>query len=548
MRNYLILAVCLVLAVATHAPAQARKPDFIFINRGEVGTLDPNRISWMQDIRIANALWEGLYAMDPETLDPIPGTAEKIDISPDGLTYTFHIRPSAKWSNGDPCTSNDFLFAWRRMLENSSGDYVYLFYYIKGAREYAEAYAADPAKADWSTVGISAPDERTFVVTLRHPVPFFPDLCAFAPFFPLHEKSMSKFAEKNPTTGRTTWRGEWTNPPNLVTNGPFKLTRWQLRVGMTLEKNPHYWDVANVKSDVIESISVDDPLLAFQKYEQGQVDWMSDVTGEIGGELLEAGRTDYRVFPSFGTYFYTINCLPELPGGRKNPFYDVRVRQAFAMAIDKQPIVEDITRLGEEITSNYIPADSFKGYRKPTGLPFDVERARKLLAEAGYPNGQGFPRLTLLYNTEFAQHALIAQYIARQLQEKLNVKLELEGVEIKQFQQRLHDKQYDIARASWYGDYQDLTTFTDKYLTGGGNNDSGWSNAEYDKLCHDANFELDLAKRSEMLSQAEQILLNEVPIIPLYHYVNSWLHRDNVKGIYRHPRNTVLLKYVYVER
>jgi oligopeptide transport system substrate-binding protein len=541
------LSMIVLLACAQQADARQARADFVFINRGEVGTLDPNRMSWLQDIRIGYGLWEGLYSMNPATLEPIPGAAERVEISDDKTVYTFYLRPQAKWSNGDRVTSGDFVFAWRRMLQEP-GDYTYLLHYIKGAKEHEAAYGKDVKSADFETVGIKALDDLTLEVRLNHPVSFFPDLCAFPPYFPLHEKSMEKFKEVNPSTGKVSYRDDFTLPPGLVTNGAFKLVKWQLKVGIRLEKNEHYWDKANVRSSSVESLSVDDPLLAFQRYEAGDVDWLSEVTGEIGAELREAGREDYHIFPSFGTYFYTINCKPELPGGRKNPFADVRVRQAFAMAIDKQPIVDNITRLGEQITSNYVPAESFEGYPKPEGLPFDLGRAKKLLGEAGYPNGIGFPKLRLLYNTEFAQHGLIAQSVAKQIKSNLGVDLELEGVEIKQFQERLHGKQYDIARASWYGDYHDLTTFTDKYLTDGGNNDSAWSNARYDKLCADANYEIDPVKRMKMLAEAEAILLDEVPIIPLYHYVNSWAHAENVKGVYRNSRNVTLLKHVYVER
>lgn len=542
----LILATSILIVSMVGACEKTKKADFVFVNRGDIGTLDPNRMSWMQDIRIGYALWEGLYALDPDTLDPIPGAAEKIDISEDKLTYTFHMRSNGKWSNGEPVTSRDFVFAWRRMLEEP-GDYTYLFFYITGARAYSDGFAKDPKSVKWETVGVKAPDEKTLVVTLENPTPFFPDIVAFAPMFPLNEKSLDKFKRTDASTGRTTYDAAFTQPPNLITNGPYMLTRWQLKVGQTLTKNPHYWDAANVVSNTIESQNYEDPLLAFQKYEQGEVDWLADTTGDIAAQLRDAGRKDVRIFPSFGTYFYTFNCLPTLPGGRKNPFADIRVRQALTMAIDKNPIVQNVSKLGEPITSVYVPP-TFPTYRQPIGLPYDVEKAKSLLAEAGYPGGQGFPSVKLTFNTEFNDHKLIAEIVSRQWNRTLGINIELDGVEIKQFQARLHGKDYDVARASWYGDYNDVSTFTDKYLSDSLNNDSAWKNAEYDSLLHQALKERDPQKRLDLLSQAEQILVKEVPIIPLYHYVNKYVMRDNVKGIPLNPRNMVIFKKVTAGR
>jgi len=546
MKSPLRILACVLATLLLTPSLFGQKADFIFVNRGDVGTLDPNRMSWMQDIRIGYALWEGLYALDPDSLNPIPGAAEKIDLSEDKLTYTFHLRDNGKWSNGDPVTSNDFLFAWRRMLEEP-GDYTYLFYYIKGARPYSEGFEKNPKSMNFDTVAIKAPDPKTLVVTLSNPTPFFPDIVAFAPMFPLNQKSMEKFRRTDNATGRTTYDSTFIQPPNLITNGPFMLTRWQLKVGQTLTKNPHYWDAKNVLCNTIESQNYDDPLLAFQKYEQNAVDWLADTTGDIAAQLRDAGRKDVKIFPSFGTYFYSFNCLPTLPGGRKNPFADVRVRQALTMAIDKRPIVRNVTKLVEEITSVYVPP-TFPKYKKPTGIAYDVEKAKQLLSQAGYPDGKNFPQLKLMFNTEFNDHKLIAEIISRQWKQRLNINIELDGIEIKQFQTRLHDKDYDVSRASWYGDYNDISTFTDKYLSDSLNNDSGWKNPDYDRLLREAEKESDPQKRFDLLSQAEQILVTEVPILPLFHYVNKYVMRDNVKGIPLNPRNMVVFKRVTAGR
>jgi oligopeptide transport system substrate-binding protein len=515
---------------------------FNFINRDELNTLDPNRMSWLQDIRIGYALWEGLYALDPQTLKPVPGTADHIDVSPDKTVWTFHIRPTARWSNaaGDRVTGGDFVFAWRRMLEQP-GDYTYLFNCIRGAEDYEKAFG-ERKPADFSTVGIAAPSDEVLRVTLKHPLAYFPDLCAFPAFFPLNAKSMAPFRNAG-----NTYDNRFTRPPALVTNGPYRLAAWDFKRDLRLEKNPWYWDAAIVKSPTIEMVDANDPQWAFLEYESGAVDWIAEFSGEIPAELRIRHRPDLHVFPGFGTYFYSINCLPTLPSGQRNPLADVRVRQALDLALDKRPIVDTVTRMGEPIAENYIPPGIFDGYHSPTGFGFDLPKARKLLADAGYPGGEGFPRLSILFNTD-GSHGAIAEVVSREWKQNLGISLDLEAVEIKVFRQRLHNKDYTIARASWIGDYNDVSTFTDKYLTGGGNNDSGWSDPRYDALCHQAELETDPVRRLALLSHAEDLIDTELPIIPLYHYVNAYLFRDNVHGIPLNPRDMVNFKSVQVVR
>lgn len=543
LRLALIFAVLGSLLAGTFAWSRRTvggKADFTFVNRGEIGTLDPNRISWSQDLRVGYALWEGLYTLDPQTLEPIPGAANRIDISADACTYTFYLRPEARWSNGDPVRSGDFVFAWRRMLEQP-GDYTYLFHCIRGARQYQQAFAAGES-ADFSTVGIKIHDDRTVEVTLEHPVVYFPDLCAFAAFWPLHEPSMRPFYDQKTRS----YRREFTRPPHLVTNGPYRLASWSFRQKIRLEANDHYWDRVNVRSRTIDMIIAADEMWSFLKYDSRAADWTPDASGAIGAALYQQGRPDMHVFSGFGTYIYKVNTLPRLADGRPNPFCDPRVRKAFSLAIDRQGIVDTITRLGEPTASTFIPPGIFPLYDSPEGPAMDIARARQLLAEAGYPDGRGFPSVTIAYNSEF-HHGNVAQYIRRQWLENLNVDVGLEALEIKVFRQRLHTTRYAIARSSWMGDYNDPSTFLECYLSNSDNNDTGWSNARFDQLIHQAAREADNTRRMAMFREAEEILLQEQPIIPLYHYVNALLYRDNVKGLPNNARNTVLLKHVFVE-
>lgn len=532
-------------AVIWSGAASHHRADFVFINRGDINTLDLNSMSWLQDIRMAYALWEGLYTLDPETLEPVPGCAYPIEKSDDGTVYTFHIRRDARWCNGDDVTAGDFIFAWRRMLEEP-GDYTYLLHYIRGARDYQKAFG-EGRRPDFAMVGVRGLSPKVLRVELEHPVAFFPALCAFPPYFPMHEPSMRRFRVVDKATGRVSYDAAFTRPPNLVSNGSHRLESWEFHKRLRLVASEHYWDRNNVRSRVIDMLSYADPRTAFLKYETGGVDWLAEVSAEDAADLRDRGRKDIHIFPGFGTYFYSLNCLPKLPDGRANPLADVRVRRALAMAVDKKPIIDNVCRLNQAVATSFVPPGVFAAYRPPPGLAYDVEAARKLLAEAGYPGGKGFPRMSILFNTE-GDHRFIAQIIRKQWSDVLGIDMDLSGVEVKTFRTRLHGKDYAVARAGWIGDYDDVSTFTDKYLSDSDNNDSAWVNSTYDDLCRRAAREADQTKRLELLYRAEEILLAEVPIIPLYHYVNAYLFREGVKGVPLNPRNMVMFKAVEARR
>ena len=505
----LAIAVCVIaVGFAIHHHAAAANPtqssadgllnrpaSFTYIDRGDVSTLDLNRMSWLQDIRIGENIFEGLYKLDPKTLACIPGVAQIIDAAPDKMHFTFHLRQNAKWSNGDPVTSADFLFAWRRMLEEP-GDYTYLLHYIKGAEAYEDAFAKDIHSGDFSTVGVAAPDPSTLQVTLSHPLTFFPDLCAFVPFYPLNQKSMEPFKRVD-AAGRATYDEHFTLPGNLVSNGAYQLSAWTLKVGMRLDANPNYWDAASVHCPSVLMIIATEPLIGWRKYENHEVDWLAEPNAEICAGCLSQHRPDLHLSPSNGTYYYSFNCQKQLPDDRNNPLFDVRVRRALSMVIDRKPIVEKISRCGERPSNDYVPPGIFPTYDSPKGLPFDIPAARKLLTDAGYPGGRGFPPLSLLYNTD-GDHKIIAEYISRQWKNLLNLDIAMDGVEIAEFRQRLHNKKYAIARASWYGDYNDLLDIhrqiPDRQRQ---QRFSSWSNREYDDLCAQATVEPDEAKRTK---------------------------------------------------
>ncbi len=582
----LILLVALGATVLTDRPQP--KADFNFINRGDINTLDLQKMSWMQDFRVARCLYEGLVKNDVFSWEytPRPGVAETWEVSPDGLTYTFHLRANAKWSNGAPVVAGDFVYSWRRaILPDTASDYFKLFQLVSGAQEFYEWRSkaledfkkGDDAQKLWretekrfgEMVGIRAIDERTLEIRLVRPVPYFLDICAFSVAYPVYPPLVKRYEEVDAGTARLKSEMGWTKPPLLVTNGPFKLVQWRFKRDLRLEKNEHYWDAGSINIDSINIPSVEDPNAAVLSFTSGSVDWISDVTPPYRGDMLAEKQAFYaehaseveamraqgldqleidrrlpddprahiHAIPAFGTYFYNFNCEPKLQDGRDNPFHDARVRRAFAMSLDKQRIADQVRRLGEPVAGCLTPPGSIGGYDSPVGVAYDPPAARKLMAEAGYPDPSKFITVEILFNKD-AGHDLIAQAIAKDWQENLGVPVALVQREIKVFRNDLKHQNFMVSRAGWYGDYGDPTTFLELSRSTDGNNDRHYKNPEYDALLDTANAEIDPLKRLKILERAEKMIVErDLPMIPIFHYSQIYMfdaHR--LSGISTHPR------------
>lgn len=606
----LLLPVALLLALVGASVLSDRplpRADFVFINQGDVNTLDPQRMSWRPDLRVARLVYEGLVQNDVLRADYgiIPAVAESWEVSDDGCVYTFRLRPDAKWSNGQPVTAEDFRFSWRRaMLPDLASDYVGMFMLIEGAQAFYDwrerelavfserafgsgAERAQAAEALWeqtkarfdATVGMEAPDPHTLIVRLERPVPYFLDLCAFGVFYPVYGPLVERYERPDPVSARLMRRPGWTKPDVLVSNGPFVLERWRFKRDMRLEANPHWWNRASLAIESIDIPSIGDPNAAALAFQTGAVDWVSDVSAAYRGDLIADKLAFYRehaeeiaamraegldpfeidrrlppdprkhvkATPAFGTYFYNFNCRPILPDGRPNPFHDARVRRAFAMCVDKQTIADEVRRLGEQAAPTLIPPGSIGGYESPAGLRSigdardEAEReaiaaeARRLLEEAGFP--RDFV-VALLFNKD-GGHDLIAQALAKNWQEYLGVQTALAQKELKIFREDLKNRQYVTARAGWYGDYGDPTTFLNINHSLDGNNDRGYRSAEFDGLLDRAETETDPRRRMALLSEAERLLVEQdLPLIPLFFYSNVTLFDSaRVTGVTPHPRS-----------
>lgn len=417
------LLVALVAAVLV-ADRPLPRADFVFVNQGGVTTIDPQRMSWQPDLRMGRLLHEGLVRHDVLDHDfgIIPAAAESWLVSPDGLTYTFTIRPDATWSNGEPVLADDFVYSWRRaLLPDLASDYSTMFLMIEGAqafydwrtRELDALSRGESEHADglelWAaterrfteTVSLESVEERTLRFRLEQPVPYFLDLCAFGVFAPVYPPLVSAYERPDPQTGRIKRRTGWTKPGELVVNGPFVPVRWRFKREMRLEQNPHYWnrDALNIRTIALPSI--DDPNAAVLAFKTGAADYLTDVSAGYRGDIVReklAFRAEHadavaameaegldpfeidrrlpddprkylHMIPAFGTYFWNFNCQPTLPDGRPNPFADARVRRAFALVTDKRAVAEEVRRLGEPIARTLIPPGSLPGYTPPEGLP-----------------------------------------------------------------------------------------------------------------------------------------------------------------------------------
>jgi len=490
--------------------------------------LDPQTTTGSPESQVQDALFEGLTAWHPDHTDPVPGAAERWDISEDATVYTFHIRPAAKWSNGDPLTAQDFIFAYQRILSPAlSAPYAYMHFCIKNAEAFNKGKITD-----FSQVGMKAINEKTLQITLKAPTPYFLRLLRYRSFYPVHPPTILKFGKID------TRDTKWTRPGNFVGNGAFTLISWEPNRKIVAEKNLNYWDKDTTRLNQIQFYPIDDMNAEEYAFRTGQLHITKETPMERIKYYQENKPELIHLNPFLGTYYYELNTT-------RPPLDDVRVRRALALALDRETIVKYVCKAGEPVAYSLTPPDT-DGYTARAKIPYDPEQARKLLADAGFPNGEGFPKLEILYNTHKG-HMRIAEVIQQIWKENLNIEVGLVNMEWKTYLNEKKSHQYDIARASWIGDYTDPSTFLELFITGGGNNDSAWSNPQYDDLIQKASIEMDREKRHELFQQAEQILMDEAPLIPIYTYRNKSLVHPSVKNWKPNPLDRHPYKYVYLE-
>ena len=517
-----------VLAIAGLAGCSRYEPpaDLTIINNVEPESLDPAILTAQADMRIASGMFEGLTRLEPVAGRAVPGLAEGWDISPDGRIYTFHLRTNLLWSTGQAIRSDDVVYSWLRELNPATAsDYAGQLYYLTNAEAFNTGKITNA-----SLVGVHALDPFTVRVELLHPTLFFLDICAMPLTSIVPRETIGRYGD------------HWLSARPLPVSGAYELKAWRLNDKVRLQKNPRYWDAANTRSEIIDFLPVGSPNTALNLYDRGQADivWDKEL---IPAELIDAllRRPDFHSFPVLATYFIRFNVT-------RKPFDDPRVRRALALAVDKERIVKKITRAGERITSHLTPSGT-ANYRPPEGLGYDPDLARKLLADAGFPGGKGFPRFEYLFNAG-AGGAKIHENIAVELQqmwrEELGVDMELRQVETQVFWGMQSRLDFAVSKSTWIGDYNDANTFLGMFLTGDGNNETGWGNMRYDELVHAANEKTDPAAREKFFQQAETILVrDELPIVPIFIYTGiNYFDTNKISGIWEnaldnHPLNHI---------
>ena len=524
----LLLAVSILLTGCSQTAAPTAKAQKTSYNAGaEPKTLDPAISIGVPESHIQTALFEGLTRIG-EGEKVIPGIAESWTPNADGTVITFKLR-DAKWSNGDAITAEDFKYSWLRALApETASEYSYQLYYVKGAEDY------NSKKGTADTVGIKVIDPKTLEVTLAAPTPYFIALTAFHTLYPVNKKAVE--ANK-----------EWSlKAETFVSDGPFKMQEWKHNDQVVVVKNENYWDAKNVKMTEVTFKLLEDNKAALTAFESGQIDGTENIpTEDI--ERLKTSKV-LKVAPYIGTYFYRFNVT-------KKPFDDAKVRKALTMAINRQTLIDKVVKGGQIPAFGFTPpgmvdVEAGKDFRTVGGNYFkeDIAAAKALLAEAGYPDGKNWPKdVTILYNTS-SNHKLIAEAIQNMWKTNLGIDIQLRNEEWAVYLESQKKINYNISRTGWIGDYSDAMTFMDMFVTGGGNNQTGWSNAEYDKQIKEiANKSGDQKVRIPAMHAAEKVLMDEMPIMPIYYYTLPWVLKDNVKGVFRSSLGPIDYKNATVE-
>jgi oligopeptide transport system substrate-binding protein len=517
--------VCLALAAALPicpwqlnaaiAPAlkEANRNRVLLLCEGtEPRTLDPQTAQGTPEHHVIMALDEGLVENDrDDQAKEIPGLADRWEHNADYSLWKFHLRDNAKWSNGDPVRAQDFIFSYKRILTATLGaPYIDALYILKGARDYAEGRITD-----FDQVGVKALDDQDLQLELIGPTPYFLSALLHTAWFPVHPSTILKF-------GRIDERDtKWTRPGNYVGTGPFMLKAWRENDVIQVVRNPFYWDAANVKLNGINFYSIEDYATQERAFRARQLHKVLQAPLDKVPYYRRKHPELIRIDPYEGVYFYRINV-------NRKPLSDPKVRLSLNLAVDRESIVQNVLRAKQKPATGYIPP-GMGDYEPLDVIHYDPERARQLLAEAGYPNGNGFPKFSILINTSEA-HRVVAEAIQQMWKQELNIDVGIENQEWKVFMDSMNTLNYDIARYGWIGDFMDPVTFLNMWRTGNGNNCTGWSNLSYDRLLDQAAQTVDPKQRFAILHQAERLLLAEPPGVVIYWYTHFYLLDPSVKN------------------
>jgi len=534
-RVYLPLALFAVLVgCRTERKVDVATRDGILLlgNGGEPRALDPHLVSAVGDANILRALFEGLVTNHPSD-DTIhePGVAERWESNPEATEWTFYLRRDARWSNGDPVTAHDFVYAFSRILDpGMASPYATMLYFLKNG----EAYNSGKLK-DFGGVGAKAVGDYELHCSLAYPAPYFPDVVKHTSWLPVHQATIEKFGAKTaPFT-------DWQKPGNLVSNGAFQLESWRINASVKVVRNPYYWDAKNVSLRGINFYAIDNVFTEEAAFRNGLIHYTYSVPQNLIPRYRDSHDPRLRSETYAGVYFFRCNVT-------RAPTDNADFRRALACAIDQQVIVDYVT-MGGQVPAFAFTPPSEAGYQPPSVIAYDPDKAREYLKKAGYEKGSDVPEFAIIINTSEA-HQSIAVAIQDMWKKTLGItKVKIENQEWKVFQQTVQDLNYSVSRAGWIADYVDPTTFLNMWVTGDSNNETGWSNATYDGLIRESAQLADPAARYAKLREAEAVLLDELPVLPVYWYTRVYLLSPDVQGwdpllLDNHPYKHIRLESV----
>ncbi|CAN5867713.1 peptide ABC transporter substrate-binding protein [soil metagenome] len=489
----------------------AREKILLVGNGSELETLDPHIATGNPERQVTSALFEGLVAYHPtDDYADSPGAAATWEHE-NFTKWTFHLQPKGCWSNGTPVTAQDFVYAYQRILTPElASSYAEMLYFMKNA----EAFNKGEIK-DFSQVGVKAIDDHTLEINLIGPTPYFTSVLKHHSWYPVPMQVI----EKN--GGMIDRFSHWTRTENIVSNGPFKLKEWSFTHMLKVERNPAYWDAQNVKLNEIQYFPIVNEGTEERAFRNKQLHVTLTMPLDRIPEYRENEKAVFREETQLAVYFYRLNVS-------RPPLDNPKVRKALALAVDRESIIRNVLRGSQRPAVGYTPT-SENGYQGPDVMRFDPTEARRLLAEAGYPNGKGFPKFEILINTMEA-HRLIAQAVQSMWREHLGIDVSIINQDWQVYLDSQRRGAYEVCRGAWVGDYMDPMTFLGMWTKGNGNNLTGWASERYEELLHKSSQVGDATERFATLKEAETILLDELPIIPIYWYAHSYLIRPEVKG------------------
>lgn len=482
-------------------------------------TLDPALNSAVDGANTILHLYEGLLVVD-ENSQLAPGQAESWETSDDGLTWTFHLRDGLKWSDGTDLTANDFVYSWKRIADPELAA-PYLDTVLNPIKGY------NPEGTNPDDLAVSAPDDKTLVVELSAPCTFFGSLAAFATMMPVQQATIEANGDA--------WA---TSPDTYVSNGPFYMTEWEQGSHITVSKNPNYWNADAIKLDSIKFMLIEDANAAYSAYQNGEVDFIKDVPTEEIPSL--DGNDEFHIDPIIGTYYLNLNC-------NLDQFKDAKVRKAMSLAIDRNYVADTIMQGTYTAAGNFMGpgwvdpaggefidnANGGKPYIDNDSFDANLEEAKKLMEEAGYPNGEGFPEIVYSTN-DTGYHKAVAEYL-QQAWGELGISVKVDIVEWASFTPMRRNGEYESARNGWVGDYDDPSNMIELLYSTNGNNDGKYNNPEFDKQIDISRSTLDLKERSAALHKAEDILMEDAGCIPVAYYNDFYLQSSKISGMWHSP-------------